>query len=66
MNHETAKRLVTLRNLTSAMQETQDALVAAAMLGIRSRLVWARLQGPYPSERHPLWRLVEHHEHTTH
>lgn len=58
VNRETARRLIPFRDLERALQETQDAYVAAELLEVPVSVVWARLQGLNPAERHSLRRLL--------
>ena len=61
VHRETARRLIPLAALIEVMQVTRDARVAAGMLEVPTSMVWARLQGAHPSERHAIWRALEGH-----
>lgn len=59
VNRETARRLIPLADLVRALQETQDAHVAAELLEVPVAVVWARLQGLHPAERHTVRRRLD-------
>ena len=59
VHRETARRMIPLGELVHVLQTTTDARVAAAMLEVPVALVWARLQGLHPSERHAVRRAIE-------
>ena len=63
VHRETAQRMIPLGELVHVLQTTPDARVAAAMLEVPVALVWARLQGLHPSERHAVRRAIENAAH---
>lgn len=63
VHRETARRMIPLGELVHVLQTTTDARVAAAMLEVPVALVWARLQGLHPSERHAVRRAIENAAH---
>ncbi|WP_139650725.1 hypothetical protein [Tessaracoccus massiliensis] len=63
VHRETARRMIPLGELVHVLQITTDARVAAAMLEVPVALVWARLQGLHPSERHAVRRAIENAAH---
>ena len=58
VNRETARRLIPLDALIHAMQGTRDARTAAEWLEMPVALVWARIQGLHPAERHAVLRAL--------
>lgn len=59
VDRETARLLIDLRALGDAMQESRDADVVADALGVPTAVVWARLHGLHPAEKHWLLRRIE-------
>ena len=63
VHREPARRLLPLDALIHAMQATTDARVAAGWLEVPESMIWARLQGLHPSERHAVRRAIENAAH---
>lgn len=58
VERETARRLIGIRELARALQESDDADTIAAWLEVPVWLVWSRLNALHPSERHFIRRHV--------